>query len=58
MSTWLSPLDELKEQTLPELHVEPIVETTINEESKNNLIGQLIDHLDQDKDTNRIDESP
>ena len=49
VSTWLSPLDELKEQTLPELHTEPIVETTIHEESKNNLIGQVIDHIDQNK---------
>ena len=53
ISTWLSPLDELKEQTLPELHVEPIVETIVDEERKNNLIEQLVDHLDQGIDNNK-----
>ena len=47
VSTWLSPLDELKEQTLPELHKEPIEEKTVDEEMKHNLLEQMSDYQDQ-----------
>ena len=57
VSTWLSPLDELKEQRLPELRKEPIEEKIVEEEMQHNLLEQMSEYQEQKTDINKEPES-